>query len=323
MELNRNAISDVTRRDIVDMLVLRDAPFHGRLNLMDFLKRVWPLDEMPSEDHRYNSATGDIATHMGFGDWDESHLLLERLYLSRGPDDEFLRFLEEVVHPLVVPDQAEVLNLVTAINRSIERDGFHLVETDRISGKPTYGAKPVSFVRAAPEPTLWEKVDRQVRAMRDQVTRAASEEEYQTVGHLGREVMISLAQAVIDPAEAIGEDGKPPSPTDAAPLLEVYIGKTLPGRGNEALRRAVRGAVKATSAVLHDRKGYTARCRTNRGTGVIFCSLDAHTRNDVAIAVQNDFNRSHLPKTIGRAQVRGPCRTRSLLTRSWLPRVYS
>ena len=254
MELHRNTIWEGTRRDIVDMLILRDAPFHGRLDYMDFLKRVWSLDEMPSEDHRFNTATTDIATHMGFGDWDNSHLLLERLRLARGPDDEFLRFLEAVVHPLVVPDESEALALVAAINRSLERDGYHLVEVDRISGKRVYGAKPVNFVRAAPEPTLWEKVDRQVKAMREQVARADSEEEYQAVGHLGREVMISLAQAVIDPSEAIGEDGKFPSTTDATRLLDVYLNKTLSGRGNEELRRAVRGVVKATSAVLHDRR---------------------------------------------------------------------
>ena len=254
MELHRNAIQEGTRRDIVDMLLLRDAPYHGRLEYMDFLKRVWPLDEMPSEDRRFTTATADIATHMGFGDWDDSHLLLERLRLSGGPDDDFMRFLEAVVHPLVVPDEEEALDLVAAINRSIERDGFHLVETDRISGKAAYGVKPVSFIRATPEPTLWEKVDRQVSEMRDQLARAESEEGYQAVGHLGREVMISLGQAVIDPAEAVSEDSQAPSKTDAARLLDAYIGKTLCGGGNEALRRAVRGVVKATSAVLHDRR---------------------------------------------------------------------
>ena len=253
MELSRNAIREGTRRDIVDMLVLRGVPFSGKFSLIDFLKRVWPLDEMPSQDSRFNTATRDIETHVGFGDWDDSHLLLERLNLALGPDEEFLRFVEELVHPLVVPDETEALELVKAINASLKLAGYHLVETDRIFGKPKYGAMPLSFVRAAPEPTLWEKVNRQNNAMRVQLTRAASEEEYQTVGHLGREVMISLAQAVIDPAEAIREGGKPPSPTDAARLLEVYIGKTLPGGGNEELRRAVRGAVKATSAVLHDR----------------------------------------------------------------------
>lgn len=253
MELHRNAIREGTRRDIIDMLVLRGLPFHGRLDYMDFLKRVWPLDEMPSEDNRFQTATRDIATHMGFGDWDDSHLLLERLNLAGGPDDQFMRFIEAVVHPLVVTDETEALSLVDTINEPLERDGFHLVETDRISGKPVYSAKPVSFVRAAPEPTLWEKVDRQVIAMREQLTRADSEEGYQAVGHLGREVMISLAQAVIDPSEAIGEDGKPPSGSDAARLLDAYIGKTLPARGNEALRKAVRAVVQATSAVLHDR----------------------------------------------------------------------
>lgn len=253
MERHQNAIREGTRRDIVDMLVLRDAPFHGRLDLMDFLKRVWRLDDMPSEDRRFRTATADISTHMGFGDWDEAHLLLERLRLADGPDDEFVRFIEAVVHPLVVTDEAEALTLVGTINRPLGRDGLHLVETDRISGKPAYSARPVSFVRPAPEPTLWEKVDRQVNAMRGQLARAASEEGYQAVGHLGREVMISLAQAVIEPTDAIGEDGKPPSDTDAGRLLEAYIGKTLVGGGNEALRGAVRGVVRATSAVLHDR----------------------------------------------------------------------
>ena len=65
--------------------------------------------------------------------------------------------------------------------------------------------------------------------------------------------MVSLAQAVIDPTEAVSDDGKTPSKTDAARLLDAYIGKRLSGGGNEALRRAVRGVVKATSAVLHDR----------------------------------------------------------------------
>ena len=153
-------IREGTRRDIVDMLVLRAPPFHGRLDYLAFVKRVWPLDEMPSEDRRFNTATADIATHMRFGDWDVAHLLMERLHLASGPDDEFLRFLEAVVHSLVVPDESEALTLVTALNGSLERDGFHLVETDRISGKPSYSARPVTFVRAAPEPSCGRLLNR-------------------------------------------------------------------------------------------------------------------------------------------------------------------
>ena len=91
--MEQNAIREGTRRDIIETLVLRDASFHGRLDVMDFLKRVWPLDEMPSEDHRFETATSDIRTHLRFEDWDDSHLLLERLRLARGDDDQFLRFI--------------------------------------------------------------------------------------------------------------------------------------------------------------------------------------------------------------------------------------
>ena len=112
----------------------RNAPYHGQLNYMDFLKRVWPLDEMPSHESRFTSATSDIATHMSFQDWEDSYLLYERLRLSDGPDAEFLRFLETVVHPLRVPNESAALNLVADINRSLERDGLRLVEADQVSG---------------------------------------------------------------------------------------------------------------------------------------------------------------------------------------------
>ena len=75
-----NQITDITRRDIVDELLLRPGPFYGSLNLMEFLSRVWNLTEMPSTDSRCTSAYGDIATHMvSFKDWTESELLYNRL----------------------------------------------------------------------------------------------------------------------------------------------------------------------------------------------------------------------------------------------------
>ena len=58
--MEQNTIREGTRRDIIETLVLRDASFHGRLDVMDFLKRIWPLDEMPSEDHRFETATSEL-----------------------------------------------------------------------------------------------------------------------------------------------------------------------------------------------------------------------------------------------------------------------
>ena len=235
------------------MLVMRDASFHGGLDYMDFLQRVWPLDEMPSWDRRFSTATHDIGTHMQFGDWDHSYLLTVRLDLLSQPDAVFLQFVETAVHPMVITDETEAHRTATTINRHLGSDGYQLIETGRVSGRPVFGAMPSGLLRVDPEPTSWEKVDRQVVAMRDQLMRAESEEDYQSVGLLGRELMISLAQAVIDPAEAVGEDGKVPSKSDARRMLEAYVSKNLPGRSNEALRKAIRGIVQATSAVVHDR----------------------------------------------------------------------
>ncbi len=253
MQTAQNKIHEITRRSIVDMLLLRETPFHGRLDYMEFLKRVWPLDQMPSWDNRFRIATHDIGTHMRFGDWTDSYLLLERLNLATGPDEEFVRFLEAVVHPLAIPDEEAIRDVVSDINQHLRGSGFQVVEKTRISGKPIFEVIPLGFVATSPQRTSWEKVDRQASAMRDQLARAGTEEEYQIVGHLGRELMISLAQAVISPEDAAGQDGKVPSNTDASRLLDTYIGNALPGGSNEDLRRAVRAVAKATSAVLHDR----------------------------------------------------------------------
>ena len=61
----KRRISEITRRDIVDALLLdKSAPFHGRLGLVSFLKRIWPLTSMPSTDSRFKDAEGDIWQHM-------------------------------------------------------------------------------------------------------------------------------------------------------------------------------------------------------------------------------------------------------------------
>jgi hypothetical protein len=57
-------ISEVTRRDIIDYLVGTNCQFYGRLQLLDFLERVWDLTSMSSTDPRFNNAWGDIWQHM-------------------------------------------------------------------------------------------------------------------------------------------------------------------------------------------------------------------------------------------------------------------
>jgi hypothetical protein len=99
-------ISPTTRRNLIDELILIDQtvgePLSGRLNLVDFLKRIWPLERMPSTDFRFSTAEGDIYQHMiNNQDWNLLYLLDTYLGLLKGKDSQFLRFTEELVHPLV------------------------------------------------------------------------------------------------------------------------------------------------------------------------------------------------------------------------------
>jgi AbiJ N-terminal domain 3 len=56
-------ISEITRRDILDVIFLEKINLYGRLEEIEFLSRIWDLDSMPSSDSRYKNATGDIWQH--------------------------------------------------------------------------------------------------------------------------------------------------------------------------------------------------------------------------------------------------------------------
>lgn len=136
-------VTEVTRRSIIDALLVGDVPFHGKLDLLAFLRRVWNLSAMPSTDYRFDSADGDIWQHMVRNDdWDDSFLLYEYLELAHSEDGTFLEFVEASVHPLVLDGEA-VDERVKEINRFLVADGFKLVQTSTISGRPVYTAKPL------------------------------------------------------------------------------------------------------------------------------------------------------------------------------------
>ena len=62
------------------------------------------------------------------------------------------------------------------------------------------------------EPTGWARVDRTVSQVRTRLETASTEEQFQTVGLLCREALISLAQTVFDPVQHPPLDGVPARP---------------------------------------------------------------------------------------------------------------
>lgn len=138
------SISEATRRDIFDMLSVDNVCWSGRLEEPAFLSRIWNLGELPSTDGRFPDAAGDIWQHRVNNpkDWDDDWVFTDsRFDLLHGSDQTFLRFLTEMVHPVVRPDAESARRLVSHFNESLFHDGWILVEVRRLSGRPMYEAR--------------------------------------------------------------------------------------------------------------------------------------------------------------------------------------
>lgn len=103
------------------------------------------------------------------------------------------------------------------------------------------------------EPTGWVKVDRGLHEARQRLTGATTEEQFQAVGLICRETLISLGQTVFDPEHHPTLDGVAASNTDAKRMLEAYIAETLSGGANEASRRHARAALDLANQLQHKR----------------------------------------------------------------------
>ena len=69
----------------------------------------------------------------------------------------------------------------------------------------------------------WDKVYRQIGKARQGLSAASDEEDFQAIGLICREIMISLATAVYRREDHQTIDGTEPSSTDASRQLEAYI----------------------------------------------------------------------------------------------------
>lgn len=103
------------------------------------------------------------------------------------------------------------------------------------------------------EPTGWARVDRTVGELRDRLASATAEEQFQAVGLLCREALISVAQAVYIPERHPPLDGVAPSQTDAKRMLEAYGAVELGGGANDETRKHARSALDLAVNLQHKR----------------------------------------------------------------------
>lgn len=153
-----NRITRVTRRDIFNTLIedvevydfyapqmKRFYPW-GVLDEVEFLERLYNLEEMPSKDCRYKNAKEDIYAHAVINN-DYSHGWVfydERFPLKNGTDEQLLDFLCEMFHPEVRNEKGHWMNYMAKVESLLYNDGYTLFQNGTISGHPVYSWRDIT-----------------------------------------------------------------------------------------------------------------------------------------------------------------------------------
>ena len=157
-------ITEITRRDIFDLFLYGidskelygdihiNYGCYGKLSELDFLKRIYDLNTLPSYDKRFSDAEGDIWQHTVNNEDYENGWIFEdeRLGLLNGEDEVLLKFLCAVFHPAVRVEHGYWKEFLKAVNRLLQADGYELYPESKISGRDVFG---------------WRKYDPEVNAL--------------------------------------------------------------------------------------------------------------------------------------------------------------
>jgi len=138
--LSDGKIRERTRAAILDEMRARETVWHGALDEIAFLSRVFDLTSLPSHDSRFQNAEQDIWQHcINNFDWPQDWVYSDpRFRLYTAEQDIFLKFICEVLHPIVRKDYTEQDALAKAFNGHLRADGWELVEDAIINGRPAY-----------------------------------------------------------------------------------------------------------------------------------------------------------------------------------------
>lgn len=140
-------ILEATRRDIIDLFLIEETPWAGRLEDSAFLARLFNLELLPSTDHRFRNAEEDIWQHrVNNHDWMDNWVFNDpRFNLLHCDDEMFLRFLCETIHPVVRSDIEEIKRLEQAFNLLLHDEGYEIVPKTQISGRAVYTARRIQL----------------------------------------------------------------------------------------------------------------------------------------------------------------------------------
>ena len=142
-------ISTETRRSIFNK-IMSHADFMGVFqggnyedqNIVDFLKMIWDLPAMPSEDPRFKNAEADARQHLvNNDDWNLTYTFEQRFNLLAGDVKYFVKFVEACVSPFVRANADEIMQYVNEINPLLNKDNCELAIEDYIDDNPHFLVK--------------------------------------------------------------------------------------------------------------------------------------------------------------------------------------
>lgn len=103
------------------------------------------------------------------------------------------------------------------------------------------------------ELTGWDRIERSITEIKSRMASAITEEQFQAIGLLCRETLISLAQEVFVREKHPPLDSVEPSKTDSKRMLDAYIAVELAGGSNETSRKYAKSTLGLADELVHKR----------------------------------------------------------------------
>lgn len=145
LDKDGHLVSDLTRQHLTE--ALNEFALAGKLDLIEMLRKHWPQID------RAGGLVEDLNPFAAHNDaWNNAQILKRAGFLTCSQARLF-GFLEDIVHP-IRRDHGEQNQIVAKLNPILRRDGYCLIQSDRISGYPAYSVQETTATGVQPADEL-------------------------------------------------------------------------------------------------------------------------------------------------------------------------
>ncbi len=294
-------ISEATRRDIFDSIVIEKVSWNGRLEEPDFLARLYDLKSMPSSDSRFSDAYDDIWQHrINNYDWDDYWVFTDtRFNLLHGEDEMFLRFLCETLHPVVRTDPEEIERLRQGYNLLLRNDGYEIVPKTKMGGRSIFAARQIALSADIHVKSLKQKfTGTDANYVIDQITRMESAVENDPGLSIGtaKELVETVCRTIIEERgkEVVGSPDLPKLVKQTVKELKLTP-SDIPdeAKASESIKRLLSNLATITNGIAELRNSYgTGHGKTanTKGLGARHAKLAVGAASTLAIFLVETHN---------------------------------